>query len=302
MKIYSFDIDGTICSNTYGEYEKAIPYQNRILSINNLYKKGNTIKLFTARGTTTGTDWEEITKKQLSSWGVFYHKLIFGKPEADIFVDDKAFNDKYWLWEQSHNLLDESLKPAFDFFSETAIAHSHIAQDSELLEKIKILGNEVSETLIKGGTIFLAGNGGSFSDSQHIAAEFVGKLNHQRIPLASIALGTNLSSVTAIANDFGYDQIFSRELEALGSEKDYLIALSTSGESKNIIKLLETAKLKKIKTALLTGPKMINKASKLCDLIVHTPSEVKTTAGIQQIHIAIGHFICEMGQANFIGV
>ena len=81
-----------------------------------------------------------------------------------------------------------------------------------------------------------------------------------------------------------------------------MIALSTSGESENIIKLLETAKLKKIKTALLTGPDRINKASKLCGLIVNTPSDVKTTAGIQQIHIAIGHFICEMGQANFIGV
>ena len=291
MKIYSFDIDGTICSNTYGDYEKAIPYQDRILSINNLYKKGNTIKLFTARGTTTGTDWEEITKKQLSSWGVLYHKLIFGKPEADIFVDDKAFNDKYWLWEQSHNLLDESLKPAFDFFSETAISHSHIAQDTELLEKIQILGNEVSETLIRGGTIFLAGNGGSFSDSQHIAAEFVGRFKKNRKPLKSIALSTDTSVITCISNDFSYEEIFSRQLEALGSKGDVLVAITTSGNSKNIIKALLQANKMGVKSIGLFG-KGGGKCKNLVDLSLIVPSD--STARIQETHILIEHLLCEL--------
>ena len=230
MTIYAFDIDGTICTNTYGEYQKATPFVNRISSVNNLYNSGNIIKLFTARGTTTGKDWFQFTKNQLESWEVLYHELILGKPEADFFIDDKACNDKYWLWEENNFELKNSCQ---EFFSKAAISFSHLSKDSSTLKKIDELGKLVSDTLKDGGIIFIAGNGGSFSDSQHIAAEFIGKLNKDRDPLASIALGTNLSSITAIANDYSYDQIFSRELEALGSSKDLLIVLSTSGESRS---------------------------------------------------------------------
>ena len=81
MKNYVFDIDGTICTNTYGDYKKAKPYQNNILKINSLYQEGNYIKYFTARGSGTGIDWYEFTKKQLDSWGAKYHELILGKPD-----------------------------------------------------------------------------------------------------------------------------------------------------------------------------------------------------------------------------
>tara|TARA_Y100000589_G_scaffold331312_1_gene384278 strand:+ start:4251 stop:5159 length:909 start_codon:yes stop_codon:yes gene_type:complete len=300
MKIYSFDIDGTICTNTYGDYEKADPFLERILSINNLFKKGNIIKLFTARGSTTGKDWSKLTKDQLAKWGVLYHELIMGKPEADIFVDDKAINDKYWLWETNIKESNENLDSAYNFFNEAAISFSHICQDSILLQKIELLGKNVSETITNGGKIFLAGNGGSFSDAQHLAAEFIGKLNKVRVPLPAIALGNNLSAVTAIANDFGYEDIFSREIEALGTEKDYLITLSTSGKSKNILKLLDIARLKKIKSAILTGPNSPDELSILCDLIINTPKSISSTAAIQQVHIAIGHYMCELGQSTFM--
>ena len=297
MTIYAFDIDGTICTNTYGEYQKATPFVDRISSVNNLYNSGNIIKLFTARGSTTGKDWFQFTKNQLDSWEVLYHELILGKPEADFFIDDKACNDKYWLWEENNFELKNSCQ---EFFSKAAISFSHLSKDSSTLKKIDELGKLVSDTLKDGGIIFLAGNGGSFSDSQHIAAEFIGKLNKDRDPLASIALGTNLSSVTAIGNDYSYDQIFSRELEALGSSKDLLIVLSTSGESKNILKLLNKSKEKRIKSALLTGNNISSSAAKLSDIVINSPKVATDTASIQQLHIAIGHYICELGQKEYI--
>lgn len=95
--IYCFDIDGTICTNTDGEYGDAIPFYNTIEKVNNLYEKGNIIYFYTARGATTGFDWRELTYKQLNKWGVKYHDLFFGKPTADIYIDDKCINIKEWL-------------------------------------------------------------------------------------------------------------------------------------------------------------------------------------------------------------
>lgn len=94
---YCFDIDGTICTNTNGEYEKAQPLTNRIKIVNNLFDEGHQIIMFTARGSTTNFDWTDLTKQQLKDWGVNYHKLIFGKPDADIFVDDKAISDNLFF-------------------------------------------------------------------------------------------------------------------------------------------------------------------------------------------------------------
>jgi len=93
QRTYCFDIDGTICTNTYGDYEHALPFADRVAYINSLYKSGNTIIFFTARGSTTGIDWFQVTQDQLATWGVRYHKLIMGKPYADIYIDDKAIQD-----------------------------------------------------------------------------------------------------------------------------------------------------------------------------------------------------------------
>lgn len=98
MKTYVIDIDGTICTNTDGDYENAEPFFNRIKFVNELYEKGNIVKFFTARGSGTGIDWYKVTKSQLQKWGAKYHELIMGKPEGDIFIDDKAFNSEKWDW------------------------------------------------------------------------------------------------------------------------------------------------------------------------------------------------------------
>lgn len=98
-KIYCFDIDGVLCTETGADHQNAIPDQSVILKINKLYSEGHKIILFTARGSKTGIDWTDITKKQLNDWCVCYHELIFGKPYADIYIDDKAINFLDWLKE-----------------------------------------------------------------------------------------------------------------------------------------------------------------------------------------------------------
>ena len=94
---YCFDIDGTICTNTDGAYENASPFPEAVQKINTLYAEGHVIKLFTARGATTGINWRDLTASQMAEWGVEYHELIMGKPHADIFVDDKAIHAMHWL-------------------------------------------------------------------------------------------------------------------------------------------------------------------------------------------------------------
>jgi hypothetical protein len=96
--VYCFDIDGTICTNTYGDYEQAQPFAYRIAHVNALFDNGHTVKLFTARGTTTGIDWRDATTAQLAEWGVKYHELILGKPHADVFIDDKAIDSEQYSW------------------------------------------------------------------------------------------------------------------------------------------------------------------------------------------------------------
>ena len=125
-------------------------------------------------------------------------------------------------------------------------------------------------------------------------------MNYDRNPLPAVALGTNSSSTSAIGNDYGFEFIFSRELEAIGSPKDLIFALSTSGESKNIINLLKKARELNIKSVLLTGPKKISEASKFANTIINTPDICVSTAEIQQLHITIGHYICNIAQSEFI--
>jgi ribonucleotide monophosphatase NagD (HAD superfamily) len=96
-EVYCFDIDGTLCTNTDGDYDNAEPFPARISKVNALYEQGKTIVLFTARGTTTGKDWRPLTERQMAEWGVKYHKLILGKPFAHVFIDDRAVNDRDWF-------------------------------------------------------------------------------------------------------------------------------------------------------------------------------------------------------------
>jgi len=169
---------------------------------------------------------------------------------------------------------------------------SEILNDTVLLSKIEYLTNEVVKCLNNGGKIIFCGNGGSFADSQHLSAEFVSKLRFDRAPLPSIALGTNNSNITAIANDYGYEEVFSREIDSLGEKIDFFIGISTSGNSKNVLKAIESAKLKKIKIIGLTGEDG-GKMKKMCDVIM-VPSS--STEKIQEVHIMLGHIVCALAE------
>lgn len=145
-------------------------------------------------------------------------------------------------------------------------------------------------TLKAGGKILLCGNGGSAADAQHIAAELTGRYKTERGALAGIALTTDTSALTAIGNDYGYEFVFSRQLEALGREGDLLIAISTSGNSGNVVKALELARKIGIKTIGLSG-RTGGTMNELCELNLVVPSN--DTPRIQEMHIMIGHIICQ---------
>ena len=145
-------------------------------------------------------------------------------------------------------------------------------------------------TLKAGGKILLCGNGGSAADAQHIAAELTGRYKTERGALAGIALTTDTSALTAIGNDYGYEFVFSRQLEALGRGGDLLIAISTSGNSGNVIKALELAQKIGIKTIGLSG-RTGGAMNELCELNLVVPSN--DTPRIQEMHIMIGHIICQ---------
>jgi len=174
-----------------------------------------------------------------------------------------------------------------------------------LLESIQvkeeILRNQISsiveiaelmiDCLKKDGKVIVFGNGGSASDSQHIAAELVGRFKKDRSALAGIALTANTAVLTSLANDYGYDVVFSRQIEALGKKNDVVLGISTSGKAKNVALGIKQAKKMGIKTVALSGGDG-GEIVKLADVSLLVPSKV--TARIQEAHITIAHIICEM--------
>ena len=148
----------------------------------------------------------------------------------------------------------------------------------------------IAKRLQAGGKLLFCGNGGSAGDAQHLAAEFVATLDHKnpRPGLAALALTTDTSFITAYSNDFGFDGIFARQIEALGRPDDVLIAISTSGNSKNVIKAIEAAKSKQISVIAMTGETGGQMADN-CDILLNVPSQI--TMHIQECHIALGHAI-----------
>lgn len=166
-----------------------------------------------------------------------------------------------------------------------------ILNDANLLLKI----NEAAELIIKtykqGGRVFFCGNGGSAADAQHLAAELSGRFYFDRPPLAAEALHVNTSYITAVANDYAYDVIFSREVEAFCKEGDVLVGISTSGNSANVLKAFETAKDKGVLTIAMTGESG-GKMASISDILINIPSN--DTPRIQESHITIGHIICQI--------
>ncbi|MCM8800806.1 MAG: D-sedoheptulose 7-phosphate isomerase [Candidatus Omnitrophica bacterium] len=158
---------------------------------------------------------------------------------------------------------------------------------------------EIAEAMIdclrKGGKVILFGNGGSASDSQHIAAELVGRFQKERHPLPAIALTGNTSILTSLANDYGYETVFAKQIEALGNKNDLAIGISTSGKAKNVVLGIKQAKKMGIKTIALTGGDG-GEIAKLADISFIVPSSV--TARIQETHITIGHILCDIVEEN----
>jgi len=173
-----------------------------------------------------------------------------------------------------------------------------ILGDGLIIETINKITSEMEQAFRNNKKVLFCGNGGSAADAQHLAAELSGKFYLDRNPLFAEALHVNSSSLTAIANDYSYNQIFSRLLEAKGGIGDILIALSTSGNSQNVIYAIKTAYQKKMITIGLTGKKG-GKVAKLCQYVIKVPS--CDTARIQESHILIGHIICEIVEKKIYG-
>lgn len=169
-----------------------------------------------------------------------------------------------------------------------------IQADKVLLNQVAECAETIVDAIRKGGKVLIAGNGGSAADAQHIAGEFVSRFHYDRPGLAAIALTTDTSILTAIGNDYGYERLFSRQVQALGREGDIFIGISTSGNSANVIAAFEEAKQLNLKTigfTGLSGGKMAN----MCDITLRMPSS--ETPKIQEGHIAIGHIICGLVEA-----
>lgn len=167
--------------------------------------------------------------------------------------------------------------------------------DEQLLNQIHQLALSCIAALKSGGKIIFAGNGGSFADAQHLSAEFTSRFLFDRAPLASLALATNNSAISAIGNDYGYEQIFARELQAIAKPEDVFIPISTSGNSANILAAVSVAKELGIATVAWTGAGG-GRLGQMCDCICIPSSE---TARIQECHILIGHIVCGLVEHEY---
>lgn len=166
-----------------------------------------------------------------------------------------------------------------------------IISDDYLIETIDIVSGLIVGCFKNGGKVLLCGNGGSAADAQHIAAEFSGRFYIDREPLFSEALHVNTSYLTAVANDYSFDEVYARMVRAMGKKNDILIGLSTSGNSPNIIKACETANSLGMRTIAFTGESG-GKLKEIANYLINVPS--KDTPRIQESHIMIGHIICEI--------
>lgn len=178
--------------------------------------------------------------------------------------------------------------------SKLAALIADIQADKALLNQVVECAETIVDTLRKGGKVLIAGNGGSAADAQHIAGEFVSRFNYDRPGLAAIALTTDTSILTAIGNDYGYERLFSRQVQALGREGDVFIGITTSGNSANVLEALKTAKDAGLTTIGFTGSTG-GKMAGICDITLRMPSP--ETPKIQEGHIAIGHIICGLVEA-----
>ncbi len=166
-----------------------------------------------------------------------------------------------------------------------------VLNDADMLLNLEVLAERITASFKKGGRVYFCGNGGSAADAQHLAAELSGRYYYDRPPLAAEALHVNTSYITAVANDYSYDEIYARLFIAFGQPADVLVGLSTSGNSQNVIRAFEEAKRKGVLTVAFTG-KTGGKMNGLTDMIFKIPST--DTPRIQEVHMLLGHSLCEI--------
>ena len=182
-----------------------------------------------------------------------------------------------------------------DAIKESAAVKNAILENKEIIDTLQTIVEKIVLCYKKGGKVLFCGNGGSAADAQHLAAELSGRFYYDRDPLYAEALHVNTSYKTAVANDYSYDEVYTRLVKALGRKGDILIGLSTSGNSGNILRALAQARQQGMLTFGLTGESG-GKMKEMCDLTIRIPSAV--TPRIQESHILVGHIICELVEAS----
>jgi len=215
--IYLIDIDSTICKTIDNDYFHSEPIQEVIDEVNRLYDKGYTIKIFTGRGSKSGTNWKGLIEYQLKEWRVKYHELIMGKPDCSSIIDDKAVDFVKW-------------KYGFG-------------------KRIDELSEIIATCERNGKKVLICGNGGLDAESLHFKTELIGKYAFD-VYIPCIALDGN----TAIANDMGFENVFAHQVKVLGNIDDIFIGMTTS-HSENIIRALEEANKKGLTTVAICSTK-----------------------------------------------
>ena len=173
-----------------------------------------------------------------------------------------------------------------------------IRGDAALMAAVSAAVEAITDCFRNGGRVYFCGNGGSAADAQHLAAEFSGRFYFDRPVLPSEALHCNTSYLTAVANDYGYEQVFSRIISGIGQKGDILVGLSTSGNSDNIVRAFEVCRQKGVRTIAMTGATG-GRMKDLSDLLINIPST--DTPRIQEAHITVGHIICELVEQAIFG-
>lgn len=194
---------------------------------------------------------------------------------------------------QSENMMQEKIK---NIISESAAVKNKILSNDQLLKTVEDVAVKIVAALKNENRIYFCGNGGSAADAQHLAAEFSGRFYTDRDALPAEALHCNTSYLTAVANDYSYDVVYSRLIKGIGRAGDFLLGLSTSGNSPNIIKAFETAREKKIITVGFTGESG-GKMKQFSDYLINVPSQ--NTPRIQESHIMLGHIICQLVEEKY---
>lgn len=183
-------------------------------------------------------------------------------------------------------------------------AEEYISKNIQYLQNLKSQAGTIVniaeifiEAIRRGNKILFFGNGGSAADAQHLGAEFVGRFKLERKGLPAMALTTNTSSLTSIGNDYGFEQVFSRQVEALGEKGDVAVGISTSGNAKNVVAGIEMAKKMELRTVAFSGGDG-GDLSKLADIALIVPAN--DTANVQELHITAGHIICELAEKALV--